>query len=65
MNIAVEELLALLIMQQEGDGGTFIPREDLEKDLSGLSIGLDWDMVRDGVVLFMIEKEDILYDEED
>jgi hypothetical protein len=65
VNIAVEQLMALLIMQREEDGGTFISKEELEKDLAGLDIGIDWDDEKDGIVLFMIEKENVVYDDED
>jgi hypothetical protein len=65
VNIAVEELLALLIIQQEDKGGTFISKEELETKLEDLTIGLDWDEERKGLVLFIIEKENVVYDDED
>jgi hypothetical protein len=65
MNIAVEELLALLVIQQEKDGGTFITKEELGTSLEGLDLGIDWDEERNGIVLFIIEKENVIYDDDD
>jgi len=63
-NIPVEVLLALIVMQQEDKGGTFLSKEEMERSLTGLNIGMDWDEERNGLVLFMIEEENIDYDDE-
>ena len=64
LSLAIEEVLAAVILSNE-NGAIFVPTETLESDMSGLAIAIDRDEQRDGIVLSIVNKEDIEYDDED
>ena len=63
MDIDLAQVLALLIMKQDPES-FFIPKEDFNIDLSSMMIGVDYDEERGGVVLFLVEKDEVELDDE-
>ena len=63
MDIELSQILALLVMQQNPET-FFIPKEDFNIDTSNLALALDYDEEREGVVIFLVEKDEIQYDDE-
>lgn len=60
MNVAIEEVLAALI--DDNDGELTITPEQLSKNRAGMIIAIDFDDERNLVVFTLQDAEDIIYE---
>lgn len=61
MNFPVELFLAAFV-EQEGE--IFIGAEYLDRSYEGKALALEPDMLRDGVVISLVDESEVTYDDE-